>query len=59
MRRTYFKQTQIYREMLALFVTLSQMDLDEKAIKWRTLLYKSIASLSFDDVLDSYRFNIR
>lgn len=59
MRRAYFKETQIYREMLALFVGLTQMELDKDAIKWRALLYKSIAALSFDDVLDSYRINIR
>jgi len=59
MQREYFKDTQIYKDMLQLFTNLSKLSLDQTSIKWRVLLYKSMTALSFDDLLDSYRGNIR
>lgn len=59
MQREYFKDTQIYKDMLLLFNNLSKLILKDDCIKCRVLLYKSMTALSFDDLLDSYRSNIR
>jgi hypothetical protein len=59
MHREYFKDTQIYKDMLQLFTNLSKWNLDQNSIRLRVLLYKSMTALCFDDLLDSYRGNIR
>ena len=45
--------------MLALFNSLVGEKLNPDLMKWRVMLFKSLALLCFDDTLDDYRSNIR
>jgi hypothetical protein len=59
MRREYFKGTAIYAQMWQLFQQLAMQPMPLEFMRWRTILFKTICVLSFDDALDDYRTSIR
>lgn len=54
MKRDVFKGTLIAQEMMYFCSQITDDCLTSGLLKWRRRLYKIIALLSFDDVLDSY-----
>lgn len=59
MGRTYFSSTQIYKDLSILFNQLCSEIIPHELFKLQTLLFKIITSLSFDDILEEYKKNIK
>ena len=57
-KRENFKQTTIAKNVLNLCQSLSENNFEGEMLKLRKQLFKIIASISFDDILDDYRKNI-
>lgn len=57
-KREYFKQTTIARNVLQLCRELSESNFDGEMLTLRKELFKIITNISFDDILDDYRTNI-